>query len=120
MTRQNQISTEQKEERSIARKNSYISYIEKYPLYSTLLVLEEYEGDELYEECAIIRDALTEYRDKYKEKFPKDMVFPTSVVMYKDNKHQDMMNRLNIIVKEEDAKEKAKLIKLNLPLDNGL
>lgn len=119
MTKQNQISTQQKEEKLIARRNSYVSFIEKYPLYSTLLVLEEYEKNEFYEECAIIRDAIKDYRVKYDSKSPKDLSFPTSLEVYKGKEHQSMLKKFDIVVEDNLAKEKAKLIKLNLPVKNG-
>lgn len=119
MTKQNQISTQQKDEKSIARINKYISFIERYPLYSILLVLEEYTYLELYEECAFIRDALNEYKERYENKISKDMKIPTHISEYREKSHQDMLERLNIVVDEEVAKEKAELIKLNLPI-NGL
>ena len=120
MTQQNQISKRQKEEKLIARRNSYVSYIKKYPLFSTLLVLEEYENSEMYEECAIIRDAIKEYQLEYGSKLPKGLSFPTSVEAYRAKAHQDMMKNFNIVVEESAAKEKAKLIKLNLPVKDGL
>ena len=114
--KQNQVLTGQKDEKLTARRKSYVSYIERYPLYSTLLVLKDYEDEEYYEECAIIRDAITEYREKYASKLPKDLMFPISVSQYKNKSHQSLMNRLGLVVEENTAKEKATLIKLNLPL----
>lgn len=112
----NQILTPQKEQTLIARKNSYISYIEKYPLYSTLLVLKDYEDEELYEECAIIKNALDEYKTKYEKQLPKEVVFPTNITAYTGKQYQDMVRRCNIVVEEKVAKEKATLIKLHLPI----
>lgn len=82
------------------------------------MVLKDYENEELYEECAIIRDALIEFRDKYSSKFPKGLKFPTSVEEYQSKECQDVMKKLNI--EEKSAKEKATLIKLNLPVKDGL
>ena len=120
MTEQNQISTQQTDEKSTVRRKSYLSYIERYPLYSTLLVLKDYEESENYEECAIIKGALEDYKEKYSSKFPKDLKFPMHLSSYNDKGHQDMMKRLNIVVEEKTAKEKATLIKLNLPVEDGL
>lgn len=99
---------------------SYLSYIERYPLYSTLLVLKDYEDAELYEECAIIKNALENYEVKYKSKLPKELIFPMHVSDYNSKPYQDMMRKLDITVEEKLAKEKATLIKLNLPVKNGL
>lgn len=120
MTQQKQTLKKQRGEQSTARKNSYIKYIEKYPLYSTLLVLKEYEDSELYEECAIIRDAITDYKEKYKKTLPTDLDIPTHVEQYLGDSHQNMMQRENMVVEEKVALEKATLIKLNLPIKNGL
>lgn len=106
----------QKEKNLTARRDSYVSYMVKYPLYSTLLVLEEYEGKELYEECAIIRDAITEYRIKHGSELPRELIFPTSIKMYRGKAHQDMLEKLDIVIEDKLAKEKAKLIKINLPV----
>jgi hypothetical protein len=96
-------------------------YIQKYPLYSTLLVLDEYEGLELYEECAIIKKALDKYN---KTKVNKPVVtqytgkieFPTKLSDYKNEKFQRILRGYKIEVKEKEAKDKATLIKLKLPL----
>lgn len=40
------------------REQKYFSYIEKYPVLATLMVLEEYEKQEEYRECAMIKNAL--------------------------------------------------------------
>ena len=90
--------------------------MERYPLYSTLLVLEEYEKNEIYEECAIIRDALKKYKDKYESKFPNGLKLPMHASVYRGKKCQDMMEKYGIAVEEKEAKEKATLIKLKLPL----
>lgn len=114
--KQNQISTEQTEEKSVSRRKSYLSYIRRYPLYSTLLVLKDYEDQELYEECAIIRDALKEYRDTDASKFPVGLSFPMHINVYNEKSCQDALKAMNIIVEEKTAKEKATFIKLNLPV----
>lgn len=124
MIRQKQILTEQKEEKSTARKEAYISCIERYPLYSILLVLEEYSRKEWYEECAIIKAALDEYNlTKVNIKKVNDItgpiIFPTSLDGYKEKKFQDVMKKYDIVVEEKIAKEKATLIKLKLPV-NGI
>lgn len=115
---QNLTSTPQKEQTSIAskRKSSYMYYLESYPLYSTLMVLKDYEDEELYEECAIIKNALEEYKDKYQTQLPKEVVFPTHVNDYKGKAYQEMIQRYNITVEDKVAKEKATLIKLKLPV----
>jgi hypothetical protein len=99
-----------------SRKRSYVSYIERFPLYSTLIVLKEYEGLALFEECAIIRDALIEYKDKYSSNFPEGLNFPMHLSVYKDAEHQGILEKMGIVVDEKVAKEKATLIKLNLPV----
>lgn len=80
-------------------------------------MLKDYEDEEFYEECAIIRDAIKDYKEKYASKFPKELVFPVSVSQYKDKSHQSLMERLGLVVEEKSAKEKATLIKLNLPVN---
>lgn len=125
MTQQNQISIQQKEVNSNARVESYLSYIKKYPLYSTLLVLEEYEGLELYEECAIIKKALDEYnRTRVNKvevtKWTGDIEFPTKLSVYKSDKFQKVLEGYNIKVGSKEAKDKATLIKLKLPLNAKL
>jgi len=107
-----------------ARKDAYISCIEKYPLYSVLLVLEEYSNKELYEECAIIKKALDEYNStKVGTQKISDItgpiVFPTSLVGYNSKNFQKILKDYNIVVEEKSAKEKATLIKLKLPV-NGI
>lgn len=103
-----------------ARIDKYIYYLEKYNIYSTLLVLDEYEKEERYEECAIIRDALKKYKKRFDNKFPKGVSFPTSMDMYRSRENLDLMKRLNISIDYKSAKDKAKLIKINLPIKNGL
>jgi hypothetical protein len=113
-------STSPKEVPSIARRDKYISFLERYSLYSTLLVLKDYEDTEQYEECAIIFSALVEFKSRYDNKIPTDVKFPTHLDMYNEKPYQDMMERLNIKIEEKSAKEKATLIKLNLPVKNEL
>lgn len=91
--------------------------MERFPLYSTLLVYKEYEDKELYEECVIIRDALKEYKLKYTGKIFEGMSIPTHISEYESKEHQDTLKRLNIVVEEKTAREKATLIKLNLPVN---
>lgn len=100
----------------IARIKSYLSYIERYPLYSTLLVLKDYEDSEMYEECSLIMDALKNYKVKHEDKLPEEVNFPMHISDYWSKPYQDMMKRLDITVEEKLAKEKATLIKLNLPV----
>lgn len=102
--------------KNVNRKNSYISFLEKYPLCSTLMVLKEYEGKELYEECAVIKNALEEYRDRYIEELPKNVVFPLHLSVYKSKKYQDKMKELDIEIKQDVLEDKANLIKLHLPI----
>ena len=109
----------------IARKQAYISCIKRYPLYSTLLVLEEYENKELYEECAIIKKALDEYNEtkvntEKVNKITGPITFPTSLRDYEGKNFQKVLESYNIKVEEKSAKEKATLIKLKLPVKNGL
>lgn len=85
-------------------------------MYATLLVLEEYEKTELYEECAIIRDALTDYKNNYRNQFPKEIKFPMHASEYRSKSCQDMLEKHNLTIEDKVAKEKATLIKLNLPL----
>lgn len=117
---QEQTLTLPTEVKSTARRETYVTFIERYPVYSILLVLKEYEDKELYEECAIIKNALEDYKDKYKTKIPKDVNFPTHISVYNGEKHQQMLRKFNIVVEEKFAKEKAKLIKIKLPIKNGL
>jgi hypothetical protein len=103
------------------RVESYLSYIKIYPLYSTLIVLEEYEGLELYEECANIKKALDKYNStvvnsKGATKYTGKINFPTKLSDYQSESFQKMLKRYNIKVEEEEAQEKATLIKLKLPL----
>jgi hypothetical protein len=84
------------------------------------LVLQEYEDQELYEECAIIKSAIEDYKSKYENKIPKEIGFPTQLSTYMSKEHQDTLKKYNINIEEESAKEKATLIKLNLPVKNGL
>lgn len=86
-------------------------------MYSTLLVLKDYEEQELYEECAIIRDALIEYRDTDASKFPKELKFPMHITSYNEKSCQEVLESMDIIVEEKTAKEKATFIKLNLPVE---
>ena len=121
MTQQKQTLTKQKEAKSTARKQAYISCLERYPLYSTLLVLDEYEGKELYEECAVIKKALDEYNNtkvniETVNKLTGPLIFPTRLEEYKEGKFQKILQDYNIIVEEKSAKEKATLIKLKLPV----
>lgn len=116
MTEPKQPLIKQKEAKSIARQGEYFSYIEKYPLFSTLLVLEEYENKEMYLECALIRDAILDYKSKYESHLPKDLKFPTHISTYRGKEHQEMLTRFGINVEESFAIEKAKLIKINLPV----
>lgn len=122
MTEQKQILTKQREKRLTARKKEYLSCIERYPLYSVLLVLSEYSNKEWYEECAIIKTALDEYNTtKVNTKKIKDItgpiIFPTSLDGYKSQNFQKVLRDYNIIVGEKVAKEKATLIKLKLPVN---
>ena len=109
-------SQTKKEDLSATRRKAYVSYIERFPLYSTLLVLKDYEDSAMYEECAIIRDALLEYEEKYVSKFPEKIKFPMHLTAYQGKEHQDMLISMKIIVEEKVAREKATLIKLNLPV----
>ena len=113
-------STSQKVIPLTVRRDKYISFLKKYPLYSTLMVLKDYEDSEQYEECAIIMSALTKYKAEQNNKIPTDVKFPTHLDMYNGKPYQDMMKKLNIEIEEKSAKEKATLIKLNLPVKNGL
>lgn len=124
MIKQRQISTEQTEEKLIARKDKYISCLERYPLYSMLLVLDEYVKKEWYEECAIIKKALDEYNitqvnTKKAQDITGPIVFPTSLEGYNSKKFQSLLKKYDIIVDEKTAKEKATRIKLKLPV-NGI
>lgn len=124
MIEQKQILTKQTEQKLTARKQAYISCIERYPLYSILLVLDEYVKKEWYEECAIIKKALDEYNiTKVNTKKVNDItgpiIFPTSLDGYNSEKFQKVLQQYNISVEEKAAKEKARLIKLKLPV-NGI
>jgi hypothetical protein len=121
LTQQKQTSPQQKEANSIARVESYLSYIERYPLYSTLLVLEEYEGLELYEECVTIKKALDKYNSTVLNregvtKYTGKIEFPTKLSDYQSESFQKMLKGYNIKVEDKEAQEKATLIKLKLPL----
>lgn len=119
MTGQKQVSISLKEKISSARVSSYLKCIEKYPLYSILLVLDEYEKRELYEECFFIKKALDEYNNS-KIKKHKNIIgpidFPTSISDYRKPSFQKVLEKGKIIVEEKLAKEKATLIKLKLPI----
>lgn len=114
--------TGQKELKSNVRKDSYLKYLNKYPLYSTLLILKEYEDKEMYEECSIIKKALDEYNEiKIKgvvnKKMPfEDITLPTHISTYKTDKFQNLLRKYGAEVDEKEAKEKAQLIKINLPI----
>jgi hypothetical protein len=82
-----------------------------------LLVLKDYEDQELYEECALIRDALKEHRDKYSKLQPSEMLTPRHINEYESEHHQKMLHKFGIKTDDKAAKEKAKLIKLKLPVD---
>lgn len=106
----------------MSRKEKYISFIKSYPIKATLLVLDEYEKKELYEECAIIKKALDEYNDtQVNTKKVTDIVgkinFPTSLSKYNSQEFQKILQDYNIIVEDKSAKEKATLIKLKLPVN---
>ena len=121
MTQQKQTLPQQKEVNSNARVESYLSYIQRYPLYSTLLVLEEYEGLELYEECATIKKALDKYNCTVVNrvgitKYTGKIEFPTKISQYQSKSFQKILEGYNIKVEEKEAQEKATLIKLKLPL----
>lgn len=115
---QNQVSIQPQEQQSshvTNRKNKYLSYIEKFPYYSTLMVLDDYEKQEIYEECAVIRDAITDYMEKYKDKLP-NIKFPRHLSEYEGVEHQSLLESKNIIVENKFARDKARLIKIQLPL----
>lgn len=84
-----------------------------------LLVLKDYEDQELYEECALIRDALKKHRDEHSKFQPSEMITPKHINEYKSEKHQKILHKFGIKVDDKAAKEKAKLIKLKLPV-NGI
>lgn len=119
MTQKQKLTLQKNGESWIARRKGYISCIEKYPLYSILLVLEEYVSKEFYEECALIKEALDEYNEtkvKKNQHILGDILFPTSLEEYKSQRFQTVLKNYNIIVEDKQAKEKATLIKLKLPL----
>lgn len=116
------VSKSQKEQNLIARKNKYLKYLSDYPLYSTLLVLKDYEEEEKYEECYIIKSALDDYNtfkikgiinDKIQE---EEILLPTHINQYYSKTYQKILNKYGIEVEEEDAKKKAKRIKINIPV----
>ena len=84
-----------------AREQSYLSYLEKYPVLATLMILEDYEKEEKYEECAVIKRALDKKGDftKSSQYYSSKEFTPTS------------LNREN-----KTARKKANYIKLKLPL----
>jgi len=84
------------------------------------MVLKDYEYSEQYEECAIIMEALTEYKDKYKSSLPKNLKFPSSVEEYEGVGHQKLLEKLDITVGKRLAQDRARIIKLNLPIKNEL
>lgn len=119
MIQKQQLKLQKNGETWIARRKGYISCIEKYPLYSILLVLDEYVSKEFYEECIIIKEALDEYNEtkvKKNKHLIGDIIFPTNLTEYKGLKFQKQLLDSNIVVEDSQAKEKATLIKLKLPL----
>lgn len=105
-----------KEELIANRQKSYESYINRYPLYSVLMVLEDYENTSNYEECAIIRDALLEYKRKHVDGLSFKIEFPTHISQYLSKEYQDTLLSLKITIDEELARDKAIIIKTNLPV----
>lgn len=79
------------------------------------MVLNDYEILEQYEECSIIRDSISKYYKKY-EKHLKNVSTPKSLEQYKDYTHQRMLNKYNIVVEDDLAREKANLIKQHFPI----
>ena len=80
------------------------------------MVLKDYEDNEWYEECAIIKNAINEYQ----KNLPESVEIPTHISIYRENKFQKMLEASNIIIEEKVAEEKATFIKLKLPVKNGL
>lgn len=88
-----------------------------------LLVLDEYEKREYYEECAIIKEALDEHNSNFMKEVrsvSKNIPFPTNLVDYESEKFQKILDKYGVVVTKKVAKEKATLIKLKLPIKNGL
>lgn len=115
---QTQKSTLQKEQTSNVdnRRKSYLKYLDRYPIYSTLIVLKEYEDRELYEECGIIKKALIDFKEQYRDSIPKDIKFPMHLSEYQSRENQEFMLANKIKVDDKNAKETAKLIMLNIPI----
>lgn len=106
----------QMEDKLTARKNSYLRFLNLYPLHSTLLVLKEYEDKELYLECNIIKKALEEHRDKVKDKFPLGFDFPLRLETYNNEKNRSLLLEHDLLVDEKSAEKRARIIKSNLPI----
>ena len=116
------MSKSQKEQNLIVKKAKYIKYLSDYPLYATLLVLKDYEEEEKYEECHIIKSALDDYnkvsiKGTINEKLQDEEIqLPTHITEYYSDKFQKILTKYGIEVEEEDAKKKAKRIKINIPI----
>ena len=107
----------QTENKSIARKKSYLKYLNMYPLQSTLIVLKEYEESQLFMECSIIKKALDEHKEKAIDSLPAGLkIYPTNLEMYNSKEIKDFFTKNNLSVNEKSALNKAKLIKANLPV----
>ena len=79
-----------------------------------MLLLDEYEKNEMYEECKIIKDALDDYFEAYGQSLAKDVMLPTNMAMYLSEKNQDMLKKYNINIDEAVARENAIKIKKEL------
>lgn len=95
-------------ENDSVRVEEYLKYLNKYPLYSTLIVLKECEDNENYKECALIKKAIIKHIEK------NGVNLPTNLKTYESEEFQQKLKKENKIVSKIKAQNRAKLIKSNL------
>lgn len=98
-----------------SRKDTYVKFLTDFPIGSTLTVLKEYENKEYYEECAIIRDALCEYKEQTETPLSKVVGFPMTIEQYYDKGFQKRLSKY-IEIPQEDIDRKVIDIKNILPI----
>lgn len=102
------------------RANQYLSTIGRYPLYALLLVLDEYEEDQYFEECAHIKKAIDLYNKEYEEEMGEDIssLLPTSLKEYESEAFQATLRKVDLlVVTREYAQDKAEIIKSKIPVN---
>lgn len=81
-------------------RSRYVECIYKYSLPPVLFLLKEYEDEEQYEKCMVIKEAIEEYRS-YKEN--EGLNIPTHIDQYSNDKWDELFSQIGDAA--EDIKE---------------